>query len=77
MTYFTGTERQTKDSLFEKTLSLPKVKNIVEQKIGYLSVYFDSVDRKMNIPKTPLQSEIYCLIISRSLDHLFKTTSFW
>jgi len=37
MTCFTGKEIQTKDSLFEKTEIVAKVKNIVEQKIGHLS----------------------------------------
>jgi len=39
MTYITLKESQTNGSLFEKTLSL-KGKNIVVQKIGYMSKYY-------------------------------------
>jgi len=42
MTYITWKERQTNSSLFEKT-EPEKVKNIVVQKIGYLSKYFDII----------------------------------
>jgi len=45
MTYISWKERQTNGSLFEKT-ELEKVKNIVVQKIGQLSKYYDSIKIK-------------------------------
>jgi len=51
MTYITWKERQTNSSLFEKTMSLRREKNMEAQKVGCLSKYYNTQNQfclKMN-----------------------------